>query len=86
MIIPTPSTRVFPPRKKNPLSLAFALDSRVTSEMVPAMRGLEVSWESDGVMRWVDTESKNFTAGRELGGHQSNLSLKEKILSPKEVK
>lgn len=40
MIIPTPSTRVFPPRKKNPLSLAFALGSRVTSEMVTAIERL----------------------------------------------
>lgn len=32
------------------------------------------------------TKLKDFIAGRELGGHQSNLSLKERILSPKEVK
>lgn len=55
--------------------------------MLPAMERLTSEL---GVRRGDEagrhTKLKDFIAGRELGGHQSNLSLEERILSPKEVK
>lgn len=84
-----PTLGFFLPEKKKiyPLSLAFILGSRVESEMLPSMERLTSEL---GVRRGDEagrhTKLKDFIAGRELGGHQSNLSLKERILSPKEVK